>query len=128
MSRLVEARELRPRELYETPNGSVYTIAGVVEATGERQARLWCAHAPDEIVFDPPMVLLAPEQQVSIIQGYETRDHHHHAGYVEAVFAREMDRRHQAAMLQGEGKRQQTAAEERQRERESRPWWKKVMG
>lgn len=128
MSRLVEARELRPRDLYEMPNGSVYTVAGVVEATGERQARLWCVHTPDEIVFDPPLVLLPPEQQVRIIQGYETRDHHHHDGYVEAVFAREMDRRHQAAMLQGEGKRQQMAAEQRQRERELRPWWKKVWG
>ena len=128
MSKLVEARELRPRDLFELPNGSVYAMAMHANQSEMPRARLWCAHPPEPIAFDPPLVDLLPTQQVRLLTGNETRDHFRHGGYVQSVFATEMDRRHQAAMLVHDEQRRREAAEEHQRARAHRPWWKKLFG
>ena len=124
MSKLVEARDLRPRDLFALPNGTVYVTVGHVTAPGVPQARLWCTHPPDAVTFETPLVEFPPEQQVRLLEGNETREHYHHEGYVEAVFAREMDRRHQAAMRPTHERNQGEVDETRGR----RPWWKKVFG
>jgi hypothetical protein len=126
MSKLIEVRDLHLGDLFETQNGSVYTITARVESTGAWQARLWCAHPPDDSTFEPPLVLFPPEQQVGLLEANETREHYRHPGYTQAVFAVEMDRRHQAAMNAGAEKRQQTAAAQAADQHERRPWWKKL--
>ncbi len=128
MSKLVEARTLRPRDLFAMANGSIYTTAGHVAATGTPQARLWCTHPPDVVTFEPPLVEFPPEQLVRLLEGKETREHYHHEGYVEAAFAREMDRRHQAAMGPAHERRQRAADEQHRHTRALRPWWKKLLG
>ncbi len=127
MSKLVEARELRPRDLFEMPNGSVYAIAAHAEQGATPRARLWCAHPPDAIAFDPPLVDLPPGRQVRLLTGNETRDHYRHDGYVESVFNAEMDRRHGAAMQVYDERRRLEVDEERQRTHARRPWWKNVF-
>ena len=127
MSRIVEARELRDRDMFEMPNGSVYVAAGPGEHEGARQARLWCAHPPDAVTFDPPRIDLPPGQQVHLLSGNETRVHYRHDGYVDGAFGREMDRRHGANMHVVYEQRQREAAAQRQRAQAGRPWWKKLL-
>ncbi len=127
MSRIVEARELRQRDMFEMPNGSVYVTSGRGEAVDVLQARLWCAHPPDPITFDPPRIDLPPGQQVRLLSGDEAEEHYGHDGYVEAVFRREMDRRHQAIMQSLGEQKQREQAEQRERERGRRPWWQKLF-
>ena len=127
MSKLVEAKELRPQDLFETPNGSVYATVAHAEQEGMVRARLWCAHPPDPVAFDPPLVDLPPGQQVHRVSGYETRDHFRHDGFVQAVFATEMERRHLAAMQVYDERKRQEAAQEPGRTHARRPWWKKIL-
>ena len=127
MSRIVEAKELRDRDMFEMPNGSVYAASDRVDHEGPQQARLWCAHPPDPMTFDPARIDLPPGQQVRLLSGNETRVHYRHDGYVESVFEREMDRRHRANMQVVGEQRQREAAEQRQREHAGRPWWKKLF-
>ncbi len=128
MSKLVEAKDVGLRDLFALPNGSVYVTVGHEKATGTPQARLWCTHPPDAMTFEPPLVDFPAEQQVRLLEGKETREHYHHDGYVEAAFAREMDRRHQAAMGPAHERRQRAADEQHRHTRGLRPWWKKLLG
>lgn len=128
MSKIVEAKELRQRDLFEMPNGSVYLIAGRGDAAGGQHARLWCAHPPDPITFAPPRIDFPPGQEVQLLSGHEMRVHYGHAGYVETVFAQEMDRRYAANMQVVHERGQREAAEQRQRARADRPWWRKLFG
>lgn len=123
MSRTVEAKELHHHDMFEMPNGSLYTVG---DEAGH-QARLCCAHPPDPITFDPPFIDLPPAQQVRLLSGREAEAHAQHAGYVEAVFRGEMDRRHVGNMQAVGEKRQREAAAQHQREHASRPWWKKLF-
>ena len=127
MSTLVEVKDVRQGDMFEMPGGSVYAAAGFVHAAGAAQARLWCAHPPDPMTFDPPLIELPPEQTVRLLSGAEAGEHYRHDGYVESVFRQEMDRRHQAMMLSLEEKWKREAAEQRQREHARRPWGKKVF-
>ena len=128
MSKLVEAKDLRPGDLFETPNGSVYVTAGHAPASSAPQARLWCTHPPDVVTSEPPLVDFSPEQQVGLLEGNETREHYHHEGHVQSAFAHEMDRRNQAAMKPATERWQRKAEDQHQRDRDQRPWWKKVLG
>lgn len=123
MSRIVEATELRDRDIFEMPNGSVYAATGSVGAEGVPRARLWCAHAPEPTTFDPPPIDLAPGQQVRLLDGHESDGHFRHDGYVELVFHAEMDRRHQAMMRSVYEQRQRADAAQRRDDRARRPWW-----
>ena len=125
MSRMVEAKELRDRDMFELPNGSVYAASHRGESDDVRQARLWCAHPPDPITFDPPRIDLSPGQNVRLLSGNETRVHYRHDGYVDAVFGHEMDRRHRTNMHVVYAQRE--AAAQQQRAQASRPWWKKLF-
>ncbi len=127
MSKIVEARELHQRDMFAMPNGSVYVVSGRVGAEGAVQARLWCAHPPDPVTFDPPQIDLPPGQPIRRLSGNETRVHYRHAGYVDDVFAREMDRRHRANMQLVDARRQREHAEQRQRAQARRPWWSKLF-
>jgi hypothetical protein len=53
MSRLIEATELRHRDIFELPNGSVYLVEAQADTTRPLQARLWCAHPPDPAMAHP---------------------------------------------------------------------------
>lgn len=125
MSRLVEVTELRYRDLFALPNGTIYQASG--SGTGALQARVWCAHPPDSITSDSPPINLAPGQSVQLLSRDETRGHTGHAGYVRAVFADEMDRRHQERMQVVMARRQREAAALHQLERARWPWWKKLF-
>lgn len=128
MSKLVEAREVRPRDLFSLPNGSVYAMLAHARTTGAPQGRLWCAHPPDVVTFEPLLVDFLPEQQVHLLEGREMREHYHHEGFVQTAFTHEMDRRHQTAMKPATERWQRNLDEQRQHDRGLRPWWKKVFG
>jgi hypothetical protein len=128
MSSFVDVETLRPRDLVELQNGSI-CVTSVPAADGKQpRVRLWCAHAPDAITFEPPLIELPAGQQVRLLRGDDAKEHYLHEGFVEAVFRREMDRRHAVLMQGHEEKRQREAAEQRQRQRLQRPWWKKLLG
>lgn len=128
MSTIVEARELRHQDLFETPNGSVYAVVRAGAHADAVQARLWCAHPPDAVAADPPHIDVPPERPLRLLSGQETRTHYHHAGYVSAVFGQVMEQRHQANMDVVAEQRQRAGAAQGQRDRANRPWWKKLFG
>lgn len=128
MSRIIEARELRHQDLFETPNGSVYAVVRAAAHADAGQARLWCAHPPDPLAADPPQIDLPAGQPLRLLSGQETRVHYHHAGYVAAVFGQAMDQRHQANMRVVAEQRQRARTAQDQRDRANWPWWKKLFG
>lgn len=127
MSRIVKAQELRRGDMFEMPNGSVFVTSGRGDAPGAQRGRLWCAHAPDAVTFDPPLTELPTGQMVRLLSGDEMDTHYSHAGYVETVFRHEMDRRHREMMLTLNDKKRREA-EEQQRQQARRPWWSKLLG
>jgi hypothetical protein len=128
MSTMVRIQDLSAEDLFELPNGSVYVMQRRDLGAGTHQARLWCAHPPDALTSEPPLVVFSGEQRVSKLAGTDTREHHAHEGSVKSVFTREMEHRHQEAMRQVTERMQREAVERRQRDRADRPWWKKVFG
>ena len=127
MSRLVETKALRPGEMFALPNGSVYVAAGQSDPERMPQGRLWCAHRPDALSFEPPVVDFATTQQVQLLEGDDVDAHRGHEGYVEALFRQEMDRRHAANMHAFGDRERRVAAEDRQRAQATRPWWKHLL-
>lgn len=128
MSKPIAVEDLHPRDMFEMPHGSVYMAVGGREAEdGPLRMRLWCAHDPDPITFEPPLIVVPAGQKVGLLSRDEADGHYRHPGYVEHVFVREMDRRHAATLQVLEAKRQQEAVEQRQRDRATRPWWKKLF-
>jgi hypothetical protein len=124
MSRIVETSELHPYDLFELPHGSVYEVHRHGTAAA---ARLWCAHAPDVPIAEPPLIDLPALPTVHLLSRHDQGSHTTHAGYVRHVFEHEMDRRHHERM-QGVYERQtQAAAETRQHAPARRPWWKKLF-
>ena len=128
MGRIIEIKELRGGNIFDTPNGSVYEATGPADQRGVQQARLWCAHPPDAITFEPPQTGFLPNQRVQILSGQEMKDHSQHEGYVKKVFQHEMERRNNAMMHSVHRRGQQAAAEQRRLDRAGRPWWKKLFG
>jgi hypothetical protein len=128
MSTLVTAKELHDRDLFEMANGSAYAAGGLVADASAQRARMWCAHPPDPVTFEPPPIELPAEQEVRLLSGDDVKAHYHHAGFVADIFRREMDRRHAAMMHVVDERGQQEAAEQRRREHTRRPWWKKLFG
>ena len=128
MSTLVNATELRHADIFETQNGSAYMVANPLEPNGAPRARLWCAHPPDDKVFDPPLIDLPAGQEVRVLEAEEAEVHYAHEGYVEHVFRGEMDRRHNTKMGEVYEQTNRDDAARREQLRASRPWWKKVLG
>lgn len=127
MSRIVEATALRHRDLFALLNGSIYETRGHGTPAGALQARLWCAHPPDPITFNPPHIDLAAGQTVQLLSRDETRSHIHHAGYVRMVFEQEMERRFREQMQVVDARTQREAAASHERERALRSWWKRLF-
>jgi hypothetical protein len=127
MSTLVAAKELHDRDLFEMPNGSAYAAGGLVADASAQRARLWCAHPPDAVTFDPPSIELPCGQEVRLLSGDDVKAHYHHAGFVADVFRREMDRRHTVMMHGVDERGRQEATAERLREHARRPWWRKLF-
>ena len=127
MSRNIEASALRHRDLFALPNGSIYETSGNGTTAGALQARLWCAHPPDPITFNPSHIDLTPGQMVQLLNRDETRSHTRHDGYVRAVFEQEMERRVREQMLLVDARAQCAQAEAREHERALRSWWKKLF-
>lgn len=128
MSRTIETTALRNRDLFAMPNGSIYVAEQEADASSPLRARLWCAHPPDQITFDPPLIELSPGQAVQLlVDRHETGIHIHHPGYVKHAFVAEMNQRHQDQMrgVYANMRREQAVAQ--QRERALRPWWKKLF-
>ena len=129
MSRIVEVKELRRGDMFELPNGSVYEAEGSGDQHGAQQrARLWCAHPPDAITFEPPPAEFPPDQQVQLLSGEDMKEHSRHEGYVKKMFHDEMDRRNDAMMQSVHRRGQQAADEQRRRDHAGRSWWKKLFG
>lgn len=126
MSKVVASTELGPGVRFEMPNGSVYVTSGG-KPTGVLQARLWCAHPPDEITFDPPLIDIAAGQEIRILSGKESELHARHEGYVEAVFRNEMERRNDVMLRSAQERGAVVAAEQRQRDQARLPWWRKLF-
>jgi hypothetical protein len=120
---MIETTELRHGNIFEMPNGSVYVTEGYKDDSGPLQARLWCAHPPDEIVSHPPLIDLPAGPVRLLIDRHETGTHVRHDGYVKQVFVAEMNRRHQDQM-RGVYANMDHAAEAT---RDRRPWWKKLF-
>lgn len=125
---LVAAGQLNNSDIFEFQNGSAYIVANHTGPGGTAQARLWCAHAPDTLTFDPPLIDLPSGQEVRVLKGNEAEVHYTHAGYVETVFRSEMDRRHNTVMKSVNERSALEGAAQRQQLRASRPWWKKLLG
>jgi len=128
MSKMVEVKDLRPGDVFAVPDGSVYEAEGAPDQQGQQQARLWCAHPPDALTFDPPPTAFPPNQQVQLLHGEAVKEHAFHDGYVKRVFQQEMERRHTAMMQAVHTRGQQAAAEQRRLDGAARPWWKKLFG
>jgi len=126
MSKMVASTELRPGVMFEMPNGSVYVTSGD-EPTGTLQARLWCAHPPDAVTFDPPRIDIPAEQELLLLSGKEAEQHARHDGYVEAVFRNEMERRNEVMLRSAHERGTVAAAEQRQRDQARLPWWRKLL-
>ena len=127
MSRMIETTELRHRDMFEMPNGSVYVTEGQGSADSPLQARLWCAHPPDLNTAQPPLIDLPPGQVRLLVDQHETGVHARHEGYVKQVFVGEMNRRHQDQMRGVYAKMSRDAETTRQEEYNRRPWWKKLF-
>lgn len=126
MSKIIASTGLGPGVMFEMPNGSVYvTSAG--EPTGALQARLWCAHPPDAVTFDPPRIDIAADPEVRLLTSKEAELHVRHEGYVEAVFRSEMERRNEAMLRSVHEKGTVAAEEQRQRDQARLPWWRKLL-
>jgi hypothetical protein len=117
MSKLIDTTELRHRDIFEMPNGSVYMVEDQTDATQPLQARLWCAHPPDTATAHPPL----------LIDRHETGVHVNHDGYVKQVFVAEMNRRHQHQMSKVYATMQRTAEADRKQAYNRKPWWKKLF-
>lgn len=128
MSKLVEAKDLRERDVFEMTNGSVYVSVAVKQDVDSRHMRLWCVHPPEPVTFEPPLVALPVGETVRLLTGDESYAHHQHPGYVEALFRTEMDRRHHGLMSIAVEKMNRANAEQLKHDRAARPWWKKVFG
>ncbi len=126
MSKMVASTELRPGVMFEMPNGSVYVTSGD-EPTGTLQARLWCAHPPDAVTFDPPQITIVAGQDVCLLSAKEAEQHARHEGYVEAVFRNEMERRNEVMLRSAHERGNVAAAEQRQHDRNRLPWWRKLL-
>ena len=128
MSKIIRAGDLRRGDMFEMATGSVYETSGQAATAGLPQARLWCAHPPDLLTFEPALIDLTPEQEVRLLNGAETEGHTRHDGFVENLFRTEMDRRNQAMMQTVYERQSLEQQEQRARDRARRPWWKKVFG
>lgn len=127
MSRLIETTELRHRDVFEMPNGSVYMAEEQTDTTHRLQARLWCAHPPDPATAHPPLIDLPAGPVRLLIDRHETGSHVHHDGYVKQVFVAEMNRRHQAQMSRVYTTMKRTAEVARKQAHDRKPWWKKLF-
>lgn len=127
MSRMIETAELRHRDIFEMPNGSVYMAEEQAGKTGPLQARLWCAHPPDPSTSHPPLIDLPPGPVRLLTDRHETGIHVRHEGYVKQVFVAEMNRRHQDQMSGVYANMKRTAETERQQAHDRKPWWKKLF-
>jgi hypothetical protein len=107
MSSMIDIKDLKDREMFVLPNGSVYIMQRRTANTGKHQAHVVCSHPPDALTSEQPLIDFPPEQQVRRLSAIDAREHYAHEGYVSGVFAREMEHRHQVAL---------------------RPWWKKLLG
>ena len=128
MSKIIQAGDLRRGDMFEMANGSVYQTSGLADTAGPRQARLWCAHPPELLTFEPPLIELPPEQEVQLLTGPETEGHTQHDGFVENLFRNEMDRRNQEMMHTVYERQHLEQQEQHAGDRARRPWWKKVLG
>ena len=127
MSKIVEIKELRRGDVFALPNGSVYEVEGPPNQDATPRARMWCAHPPDAITFDPPSTEFPLNQKAHHLTGQEMKDHAQHEGYVKRAFNTEMDRRNDL-MMQSARKRGQLVIDEQQRvDQAARPWWKKIF-
>lgn len=124
MSRMIETTELRHHDMFEMPNGSVYVTEGHGSAEHPFRARLWCAHPPDSITFEPALIDLPLAQVRLLVDQHESGVHTRHEGYVKQVFVAEMNRRHQDQMRGVYAKMSREAEITRS---SSRPWWKKLF-
>jgi hypothetical protein len=113
--------------MFALPNGSIYMAAGLSGPEHVPQGRLWCAHQPDPLSFEASIVDFASTQRVQILEGDEVDAHRGHEGYVEALFRREMDRRHAANMHAFGERKRRLAAEQRQHAKATQPWWKHLF-
>jgi hypothetical protein len=127
MSKMIETAELRHRDLFEMPNGSVYVTEGHGSAESPFKARLWCAHPPDLNTAHPLLIDLPLESVRLLTSQHESGVHTRHEGYVKQVFVAEMNRRHGDQMRGVYAKMSHEAEETRRQERSRRPWWKKLF-
>lgn len=128
MSKMVETKELGQRDVFEMAQGSVYVVVAAKNDAGTQQMRLWCAHDPEPITFDPPLINLPAGDTVRLLSSEEAYVHHLHPGYVEAAFRTEMDRRHHGNMGNAQERMNREKDEQHERDRAARPWWKKMFG
>ncbi|HEX6292484.1 MAG TPA: hypothetical protein VFZ66_25080 [Herpetosiphonaceae bacterium] len=127
MSRLIDTTELRHRDIFALPTGSVYRVEVQADTTGPLQARLWCAHPPDPATAHPPLIDLPPGPVRLLIDRHETGIHVRHDGYVKQVFVTEMNRRHQDQMRRVYATMQRTAEADRKQADDRKPWWRKLF-
>lgn len=127
MSSMIETTALRHRDMFEMPNGSVYVTEADGDDPGSLKARLWCAHPPDPITFDPPLIDLPPGPVRLLLNRHETGVHVRHDGYVQQAHVTEMDRRHAGQMRDVYAEMHRKAAEARQQAYDRRSWWKKLF-
>jgi hypothetical protein len=127
MSTIVEVKDVHEGDMFELESGSIYVATSGVGSEGTPRVRVVCAHAPDPITFDPPLVELPSTQTVRLLSGREADAHRLHDGYVEKAFRVEMDRRNSAMMRTVGENREREAKAQQQRDLASRPWWRKLL-
>ncbi len=127
MDTIVEVKDVRDGDMFELENGSIYVATRGVGTEGTPRVRVVCAHPPEAITFDPPLIDLPPTQKVLLLSGRDADAHRLHDGYVEKAFRVEMDRRNTAMMRTVGEKRQREADEQQQRERAGWSWWRKLL-
>src|SRR4051812_9200335 len=111
MSKIVEITEVRRGDVFALPNGSAYEVEGFIDQHAGLRARLWCAHRPDAITFDPELTEFPLNQTVQLLSGQEMKDHTQHEGYVKSAFHSEMDRRNSVMMGSARIRGQEEAGE-----------------
>lgn len=124
---IVAVKDVHEGDIVELENGSIYVTSSSIGADGTHRVRVLCAHPPDPITFDPPLVELPATQQVRLLSGGEADGHALHDGYVEHAFRAEMERRNAENMQLVGAKIQSKANEQQQRERAGRPWWRRLL-
>jgi hypothetical protein len=82
MSTIIAVTALRHRDLFATPNGSIYEMLRGSTVGGPVQARLWCAHAPDRLTCTPPRLDVPPAHPIRLLRWEDIDAHARHAGYV----------------------------------------------